>query len=187
MAEEKNEQNEGQQQEAQKEKNSGGKPGSSGLMLYGLIAGVIVLNAIAAFVLFQVTKPSTPDEEKDKTEVSADSSTARKNPRIMGATIDEPITAIVNIPAEDGTRYLKVSFVLEYNENNKQLPLEIDKRRPKFNNMLINMLSNYTLKELRKPESKEAVRKEFLRQINNSLPVDVGEVQNVYLKEFLIQ
>lgn len=183
MAEENNEKNEAQQEETKKEKKSGG---SSGLLLYGLIAGVIVLNAIAAFVLFQITKPSTA-EDKEKTEAAADSSTVQKNPRIMGATIDEPITAIVNIPAEDGTRYLKVSFVLEYKEDNKQLPIEIDKRRPKFNNMLINMLSNYTLKELRKPESKEAVRKEFMRQINNSLPVEIGEVQNVYLKEFLIQ
>lgn len=184
MAEEKNEtQAQGNEEQPQKKQPS---QGSSGLLLYALIAGVIVLNAGIAFVLFQITKPTAATEEA-KSEDAADTTETRKNPRVMGATIDEPITTVVNIPSEDGTRYLKISFVLEYNENNKQLPLEIDKRRPKFNNMLINLLSNYTLEELKKPESKEAVRREFLRQINNTLPVDVGEVQNAYLKEFLIQ
>ncbi|MBD3345470.1 MAG: hypothetical protein GF401_10450 [Chitinivibrionales bacterium] len=186
MAEEEKKQ-EQKEQQGQGEGSEKGekKKGSNTILFFGIIGGIVVINLIMAFILFNVTRPKS--EEDQAAEVAVDSAqTVMEETTAMGAT-SEPIEAVVNIADTDGERFLKVVVILEYNESNKDLPEELVRRAPRFKNILIDQLSQMTLMELSEPAAKEKIRKEFLRRINSTLPPKIGEVSNVYLDQFIIQ
>ena len=171
--------------ESTSKKESTEKPQSGRMMFYIIIAVVLVLNVVIAFVLIQVTKPKAP--EKEEIEIVDSSSTGNEVRTTMGAALDKPIDAIVNIAGTDGERFLKIAIVLEYNDKYKDLPAEIEKRRPRFKNMLIDQLSSMSLMELNEPDAKDKIRKEFLRRANGILDEKTGVLADVWLDQFIIQ
>lgn len=163
------------------------KPLGNKPIVAGIIAGVVIINAIVAFVFIQLIKPPNPEEIEAK--MKADSlkqNVAQKT--TIGAISDPPIEAIVNIAGTDGMRFLKVVMVFEYNDKKyKKLGEELIRRSAKLKDLLIEQLSAMTLEELNDADIHTQIRKEFMRTVNNTLPVKIGQISNVYFNEFIIQ
>lgn len=155
---------------------------------FGIIAGMILINAVIAFVLVKATSPES--QEKKLAKIQADS--LKKTIEIataMGATTAEsPIEAIVNIAGTDGERFLKAAIIFEYDDvTYPELGLELEKRTPKFKNILIDHLSKLTLMDVTEPDAKDRIRKNLLKIINSTLPAKTGEIREVLFTTYLIQ
>lgn len=165
-----------------------GEAGGNKILLSGILVGVVLLNALIAFVLINITKPKSPEQIYAKSQ--ADSlKQARERITSMGATTaDAPIEAIVNIAGTDGDRFLKAAIIFEYDD--KAYPLlgeELLRRAPRFKNLLIDHLSRLTLPDVTAPDAKERIRKDLGRLINATLPPKLGEVREVLFTTYIIQ
>ena len=176
-------------QEEKKDAGKSGekKPESNKMIMMGIIAGVIVINAIVAFVFIQLLKPPNPEEVDAKMKADSLKQSVTQQTTI-GAISDPPLEAIVNIAGTDGMRFLKVVIVFEYNDKkDKKLGEELTLRNAKLKDLLIEQLSAMTLEELNEPDVRTKIRKEFMRTVNNTLPTKIGQISNVYINEFIIQ
>jgi flagellar basal body-associated protein FliL len=160
---------------------------SNKFVFIGILAGVVLLNALAAFLLFQMTRPASQDDKRAK--IQADSlKKVEENATVMGATTEKPIEAIVNISGTDGQRFLKAAVLFEFDDQTyPDLGVELDRRAPKFKNLLIDHLSRLTLIEVSEPDAKERIRKDFLKVVNSTLPAKLGEIREVFFTTYIIQ
>lgn len=166
------------------------KPAEKGnrVAFIGILIGMVLLNAVVAFVLVKATSPVS--QQKNEARMHADSlKKAIEKSTAMGATTEEnPIEAIVNIAGTDGERFLKAVIIFEYDDvAYPDLGPELIKRAPKFKNLLIENLSKMTLMDLTEPDAKERIRKNLLKHINNIIPAKIGEVREVLFTTYLIQ
>ncbi len=179
-----------QEEQKEQEKAGGGKSRSNMPIIAGIIGGVIIIEAIMLFVffrIFQLTQPPSSEEVESKMKADSLRQTTVEQTTV-GAIVETPIEAVVNIAETDGLRFLKVVLVLEYNDKAyKNLGFELERRQPKLKNMLIEQLSAMTLDEVNDPDAQGQIRKEFMRAINNSMPEKTGQISNVYLNEYIVQ
>jgi flagellar basal body-associated protein FliL len=169
------------------EKEKGGKARSNTPIIAGIIAGVIVIEAIMLFVFMRMTRPPSTEEVEEKMKEDSLKYTSTQQTTV-GAIMETPIEAVVNIAGTDGMRFLKVVLVLEYDDREyKRLGLELERRQPKLKNLLIEQLSAMTLDEVNDPEAQTQIRKEYVRLVNSSLPEKIGQISNVYLNEYIVQ
>jgi flagellar basal body-associated protein FliL len=154
------------------------------ILFPAIIAGAVIINIIAAFVLIQATKPKNP-VEKDA-QVKADSLQRKQSTPAEMGEIGDPIDAIVNVAGTDGDRLLKIVVRLEFpGGKGEEYVKEMKKIYPRIKNLLIDIVSEMTLAELNEPDSKDKILKNLLRKINATLPNI--EVRDVLLDQFLIQ
>jgi flagellar basal body-associated protein FliL len=183
-----------------KEKSEEAAAGQKKMVFWGAIAGLIVVEIVVMFFVIKLTQPKSPQD--NAAAAAADSmKVAMQTQTEMGQTT-KPTDVVTNVAGTDGERFLKCSFVLEYQDpeaakvkkgggegkeaKSKTLE-ELERRMPKFKNMLIYLLSTKTLTELNEPNTKEMISKDFMRNINGSLPGDVGRVTDVLFEQFIIQ
>jgi flagellar basal body-associated protein FliL len=162
--------------------------GGNRFLMIGILAGVIILNTLIAFGLIKLTKPKS--EEQKIARIKADSlKQATERATSMGSTTPEsPIEAIVNIAGTEGDRFLKAAIIFEYDDNEyPDLGEELERRIPKFKDLLINHLSRLTLVEVTEPDAKDKIRKDLLRLVNATLPPKLGEVREVLFTSYIIQ
>jgi flagellar basal body-associated protein FliL len=186
-------------------KSSDAAPKSNKMLFMGIIAGVIVLELAAGFIIIKLVMP------KPSVEMEAgahEDSTARQEEQMtaMGSTTAEtPVEVVVNIAGTDGERFLKAAVVLEYEERGGEakkkeggghgegkaalspMASAIQQRLPKYKSYMIEYLSKMTITEVTAPDAKEKIRKDFIRLVNNTLPADLGEVKDIYFTQFIIQ
>jgi flagellar basal body-associated protein FliL len=199
--------------EREKEKEEGKKaasetPKSNKMLFIGIIAGVIVVELVAGFILVKMVMPKPAlDVETGMHEDSL----ARHEEQLtaMGSTTAEtPVEVVVNIAGTDGERFLKAAVVLEYEEHGEAVKKKeegghgghggggaglspmaaaIMQRLPKYKSYLIEYLSKMTITEVTAPDAKEKIRKDLLRTVNSTLPSELGEVKDIYFTQFIIQ
>jgi len=162
------------------------KGGNLGLVV-GIIAGIMVLNAVLAFLMVSALKPEDPSAAAAKREQDSLKLVAERERRMGAVTSDAPITALVNIAGTEGERFLKAAVILEYDEKNVALGNAIRQRTPRYRDMFMGHLSNLTLMEVTEPLARDKIRADLLRMINATLPPGGGEVENVLFTEFIIQ
>jgi len=92
-------------------------------------------------------------------------------------------TFVVNLADKDADRYLKVTIILEV--ENEQVKQEVEKRLPQIKDSITTLLFTRTSKELKTAEGVEKLKEEILRRVNAILPL--GGVKNVYFTDFVIQ
>ena len=90
---------------------------------------------------------------------------------------------IVNLNESDSTRYLKLNFSLELNEDGSVDELKM--RRDVVRDHVLTYLSGLTTIDVRGSETKDAIRKTLAKRINNALGETV--VQRVLFTEFVVQ
>ncbi|MGD9200853.1 MAG: flagellar basal body-associated FliL family protein [Chitinispirillia bacterium] len=162
------------------------KTGGNKVIIIGIIAGVIIIEALMLFVFFQITKP--PNQAKVEEKMRADSlRQAQSDQTSIGIISDPPIEVIVNIADTDGSRFLKAVIVLEYDKKYTKLGPELILRHAKLKDMLIEQLSAMTLEELNESDIRAHIRNEFLRNVNLTIPEKLGQISNVFINEFIIQ
>jgi len=161
------------------------------VMLIAIIAGAIVLNVILSLVMIQVTKPKDTTEKEatekvDSAKVKAEKGGAAGSAEVGGVT--SAVEAIVNIAGTNGERFLKV--VIKFGFDDKRYPKmeeEMKKLNPKIKDMLLEILAPMTLTELNEPETRGKLRKDILRAVNNGLPAELCQMNDVYIDQFIIQ
>jgi flagellar basal body-associated protein FliL len=165
--------------------------GSNRTMFFGLIGGVIILNVIMAIVLINITRPKSPEEKAgkhgaDTAKVAEKEGGAEGE---FGAVTEKPLEVTLNIAGTDGQRYIKVAMAFAYPAaNGKKFANELEKQfYPAYKNILIDILSQMPLEELMKPDAKEKIRKEVLRRANDLMPKKFGQLNEVFIVDFLIQ
>jgi flagellar basal body-associated protein FliL len=187
-----NEAKEGQKEQTQATTAKGDKPPSNRMVFMGLVAVVILINAIVAIVLVHNTiskmNPAKASEEKRDSLHSADQA-KHANEEEGGAVIEKPITAVVNIAGTDGTRFLRAEVKFGYDDKKyKKFAEEFEKVfTPKIKDILIDMLSQIPLEELQKPDTKDEIRRDLKRMVNEVIPKKDGQVTVVYINDFIIQ
>ncbi|WP_456464445.1 flagellar basal body-associated FliL family protein [Persephonella sp.] len=92
-------------------------------------------------------------------------------------------TFVVNLADKDADRYLKVTVILEI--ENEQVKQEVEKRLPQIKDSITTLLFTKTSRELKTAEGVEKLKEEILRRVNAILPL--GGVKNVYFTDFVIQ
>jgi flagellar basal body-associated protein FliL len=171
---------------ARPQNSSEGK--SNKVLFIGIIAAVLVLNTIVAFLLIQATRPKDLEKEKEKMRADSLKMVVESSTEMGATTEEEPIEAIVNIAGTDGERFLKASVIFEYDDQKyPELAEELVRRGPKFKSILMTYLSKLTLVEVTEPEAKERISKEILRLVNNTLPHETGVIREVMFTSFIIQ
>lgn len=174
-----------QENKTEKPKNQNGNK----IVFIALLAGVLVVNTVIAFVLFKVTSPKNEVVQLDSKRKADSTKQEEEVSTHVGATTGEhPIEAIVNIAGTDGERFLKVAVAFEYDDvKYPALGEAIEIRAPKIKDILINFLSKLTLIEVTDPDAKDKIRKELLRMVNSSLPPTEGKIRDVYIVNYIIQ
>ena len=92
-------------------------------------------------------------------------------------------TFIVNLQDRDADRYLKISLVLEVQD--EKIKMELEKRLPQIKDAITTLLFTKSSKELKTAEGIEELKEEIIKRINAILPI--GGVKNVYFTDFVIQ
>jgi flagellar protein FliL len=100
----------------------------------------------------------------------------------MGAIV-KLTPLVINLKEESGRHYLKVTVVLEVVK--KDWVEEVNKRMSSMTDTVLLTLSDKQLQDLRRPESKEELKKELLTKINEHF--DRQKISRVYFDEFLYQ
>jgi len=90
---------------------------------------------------------------------------------------------IINLNDEGGRHYVKATLVLELAQS--EAAEEVKSKLPSLIDMTILMLGDKKLEDLRNPDAKENLKKEFLAKSNRV--VSEGKIKGIYLDEFLLQ
>ena len=168
MAEENNE-----QQEVKK----GGK--KKLLIILVLLLLIIGGGGAAAYKFLVLDKQKSAKEKEKKAEKIVEEI---KNIEDIGVSFDVG-TFIVNLQDKDADRYLKVTIVLDVQDD--KIKAELQKRLPQVKDAITTLLFTKTSNDLRTPEGIEELKEEILKRINAILPI--GGVKNVYFTDFVIQ
>ena len=105
-----------------------------------------------------------------------------KNIEDLGVQFDVG-TFIVNLQDKDADRYLKVTIVLDAQD--EKVKAELEKRLPQIKDAITTLLFTKSSQDLRTPEGIEELKEEILKRVNAILPI--GGVKNVYFTDFVIQ
>ncbi len=167
MAEEANEQQE--------------KKGGKKKLIIILVLLLLVLGAGggAAYKFLVLDKQKEAKEKEKKAEKVVEEI---KNVEDIGVQFDVG-TFIVNLQDKDADRYLKITIVLDVQDD--KIKAELEKRLPQVKDAITTLLFTKTSKELRTAEGIEELKEEILKRVNAILPI--GGVKNVYFTDFVIQ
>jgi len=163
--------------EQQEESKGGGK---KKLLIIGLVLLLLLGGGGAAAYKFLVLDKQKADEEKEKKAEKIVEDI--KNIEDIGVQFDVG-TFIVNLQDKDADRYLKITIVLDAQD--EKVKAELEKRLPQVKDAITTLLFTKTSSELRTAEGIEELKEEILKRVNAILPI--GGVKNVYFTDFVIQ
>ena len=90
----------------------------------------------------------------------------------------------VNTADMDVARYVKVSIILTYTTNVKQLAVELPERFYMIRDRITTILSSYTYDQLRTNEGREQLKADIKREINSMLRN--GQIDGILFDNFLL-
>ena len=114
----------------------------------------------------------------------------RRMATAMGATMDKPLEVTVNIAETGGERFIVCGIQFEWDaEKHPMMQAELDKRKPRIKDIVINILATKPLVELQSAEGKRNLTTAILSDVNMIFPDDptIGTLRNSYIDKFIIQ
>ena len=165
-------------EENKEQEQEEGKGGKKKLIII-LALVLVLLGGGGAAYKFLVLDKAKEKEKKPNTEQIEKQVKDIENLGIMF----EVGTFVVNLADKDADRYLKVTVVLEL-ENDK-VKQEVEKRLPQIKDAITTLLFTKTSKELKTIDGIENLKEEIIKRVNALLPL--GGVKNVYFTDFVIQ
>ena len=84
----------------------------------------------------------------------------------------------------DVARYVRVSIILTYTTNVKQLAVELPERVYMIRDRITTILSSYTYDQLRTNEGREQLKADIKREINSMLRN--GQIDGILFDNFLL-
>ncbi len=166
-------------EEAKEQQEESQGKGKKKILIIALVL-LILLGAggAAAYKLLVLDKKKKEQKEKKAEKIVEDI----KNIEDLGVQFDVG-TFIVNLQDKDADRYLKITIVLDAQD--EKVKAELDKRLPQVKDAITTLLFTKTSQDLRTPEGIEQLKEEILKRVNAILPI--GGVKNVYFTDFVIQ
>jgi len=168
--------------------------GKSSIVKWAIVGAILLLFigievGIAVFFVSKLKEPDAADIQRQNME--AERQAALKLQTDMGATLAAPIEITVNISGEEG-RYLKCGVQLEYDPTDVQLGTELEARKARIKDIVIDIMSSKSLSDLMSNDGKKAIREQIVAEVNNILPTEVagkplGKVRRSYFDSFLLQ
>jgi len=168
--------------------------GKSSIVKWAIVGAILLLFVgievgIAAFFVSKLKEPDAADIKRQ--EMEAERQAALKLQTDMGATLAAPIEITVNINGEEG-RYLKCGVQLEYDPADVQLGTELEARKARIKDIIIDIMSSKALSDLMSNDGKKAIREQIVAEVNNTLPAEaagkpLGKVRRSYFDSFLLQ
>lgn len=143
-----------------------------------IIAAVLIVALISGFIAFFVSKA------------------VGRAAGVQGGVVDNmikrppptyfPITPEFNVNTADMDvpRYVRVSIVLTYTTNIKQLQVELPERVYMIRDRIYALLSSYTYDQLRTNEGREQLKSDLKREINSMLRN--GQIDDILFDSFLL-
>jgi flagellar FliL protein len=188
------------EEEKKTEENAAAADKATGSILHSAmfkwaIVGVILLLFIGIEVgiaVFFVGRLKEPDlKEAQKQEEEEQKQAALRKQTEVGATLAAPIEVTVNISGEDG-RFLKCGVQLEYDPAHTKLGPELDARKARIKDIVLDIMSSRPLSELMTNDGKKAIREQIVADINAILPETLdgkplGKIERSYFDSFMIQ
>jgi flagellar FliL protein len=165
--------------EETKEQEEQPKGGKKKLIILLVVLLILIGGGGGAAYKFLVLDKQKKNQEENKAEKIQEEIRNVENIGIMF----EVGTFVVNLSDKDADRYLKVTVILEI--ENEQVKQEVEKRLPQIKDSITTLLLTKTSRELRTAEGVERLKEEILRRVNAILPL--GGVKNVYFTDFVIQ
>ncbi|WP_457626369.1 flagellar basal body-associated FliL family protein [Persephonella sp.] len=165
--------------EETKEQEEQPKGGKKKLIILLVVLLLLIGGGGGAAYKFLVLDKQKKNQEENKAEKIQEEIRNVENIGIMF----EVGTFVVNLSDKDADRYLKVTVILEI--ENEQVKQEVEKRLPQIKDSITTLLLTKTSRELRTAEGVERLKEEILRRVNAILPL--GGVKNVYFTDFVIQ
>jgi len=165
--------------EETKEQEEQPKGGKKKLIILLVVLLLLIGGGGGAAYKFLVLDKQKKNQEENKAEKIQEEIRNVENIGIMF----EVGTFVVNLSDKDADRYLKVTVILEI--ENEQVKQEVEKRLPQIKDSITTLLLTKTSRELRPAEGVERLKEEILRRVNAILPL--GGVKNVYFTDFVIQ
>lgn len=184
------------EEEVQSTEPKESKPSSQKKLLkWGIIGGILLLFlgieiGVAVFFVNQL-KPQDETLQSLQAEQEEGSRILQQQTE-MGATLAAPIEVTVNIHGTNGERFLKCGVQLEFDPTYELLANELELRKPKIKNIIIDILSSRSLSDLMTVEGKKSIRDAIVADVNASLPTsvegqEVGKVRRSFFDSFIIQ
>ena len=166
-------------EEAKEQQEESQGKGKKKILIIALVL-LILLGAggAAAYKFLVLDKKKKEQKEKKAEKIVEDI----KNIEDLGVQFDVG-TFIVNLQDKDADRYLKITIVLDAQD--EKVKAELDKRLPQVKDAITTLLFTKTSQDLRTPEGIEQLKEEILKRVNAILPI--GGVKNVYFTDFVIQ
>jgi len=155
------------------------------LLFIGIEVGV------AVFFVGKLKEPAS-DADSQAMQEAAEKDAALRAQTEMGATMAAPIEVTVNISGEDG-RYLKCGVQLEYDPSYVQLGSELELRKARIKDIVLDIMSSKQSSELMTNDGKRAIREQIVTEINAILPETssdgkpLGKVRRSYFDSFIMQ
>jgi len=168
--------------------------GKSSIVKWAIVGAILLLfvGIEVGIAVFFVGKLKEPDSAA----ISAAAAAKARQDSIaqqtsMGATLAAPIEITVNISGEDG-RYLKCGVQLEYDGTDEQLGTELEARKARMKDIIIDIMSSQALSDLMSNDGKKIIREQIVAAVNNILPEEVagkplGKVRRSYFDSFVMQ
>ena len=163
--------------EQQEEVQGGGK--KKLFIILGIVLVLLAAGGAAAYKFLVLDKEKEKQEKEKKAEKIVEDI---KNIEDLGVQFDVG-TFIVNLQDKDADRYLKITIVLDAQD--EKVKAELEKRLPQVKDAITTLLFTKTSQDLRTTEGIEELKEEILKRVNAILPI--GGVKNVYFTDFVIQ
>jgi len=168
--------------------------GTSSFVKWAIVGLILLLFigievGIAIFFVGQLKEPDLASAKMKEMEAAKEA--AIREQTSMGATLASPIEITVNIFGEEG-RYLKCGVQLEYDGTDEQLGTDLEARRARIKDIIIDIMSSKSLSDLMSNDGKKAIRDQIVGAVNNILPEEVGgkplgKVRRSYFDSFVMQ
>lgn len=149
------------------------KKGSPLVLIVVIVLVVMLLAGAAAAAWFFLLKP--------KPEAAGKAPVQAVSPQVIVFWPMEPF--IVNLTDNEGDRFMKVVMQLELSD--QKLAEEFKMLSPRLRDMMLDLLSSKTYREMMDPIGKQRLRDEIIMRMN--MQATQGKVLNVYFTEFVIQ
>lgn len=164
-------------EENEEQLEEGKKGGSKKLIIFLLVFLVLLGGGGAAAYKFLVLDAQKDDEKKAEKIINE-----IKDVEEVGVQF-EVGTFIVNLMDRDADRYLKVTVVLDLQD--EMIRAEVDQRLPKIKDAITTLLFTKSSSEMKTAEGIELLKEDVIKRVNAILPI--GGVKNVYFTDFVIQ
>lgn len=145
-----------------------------------VVSFLIVVMGVGAglFVLWDKISGTVPETVEGAEEVAEKEDVKVKIKALL--SLD---TFVVNLADPGGKRYLRISTVLEIDD--QDFVEHAKKKVPQIRDRILMILPAKKFKDVRTASGKESLKKEIVAQLN--LLLDKCKVTNLYFQEFVIQ